>query len=345
MGSCTSCGQDAGRRTWGRSTGRTPQRGGGWSGGSGKGCGTGSGRGSSPAWMEKGSWTGRGRSSMAASFRQTGGEEVGLAKVGKGTKRMPATDGEVMPLASLVTGADRAEVKLAEAALNSIRVSRARGRPRKQLERLVADLAYDCDSFRRWLRGHGVRPCIPPRRRGVPGALPSGPDLRLGGDLPSALVRHERLLLVYAGFFTLACIRICLGKLGISATRFTRSPFRLMCPRGRDAFGFLVLRRRAKSHIPRTRRTTVSPTRRPLCFHLRRDPAVPVLGVVLQDLHQRFPQRRVPVFLVLFLPLPVVPRALQQPERGEGLVQPVAGGVFPYEIDLLPRHELPFKKL
>jgi hypothetical protein len=40
---------------------------------------------------------------MAASFRQKGGEEVGLTNVGKGTKRMLATDGEGMSLAFLVS--------------------------------------------------------------------------------------------------------------------------------------------------------------------------------------------------------------------------------------------------
>jgi hypothetical protein len=64
---------------------------------------------------------------MAASFRQSGGEEVGLANVSKGTKRMLATEGEGMPLAFLVTGANRAEVKLAEATLDRIRVPRERG--------------------------------------------------------------------------------------------------------------------------------------------------------------------------------------------------------------------------
>ena len=169
--------------------------------------------------------------------------------------------------------ANRAEVKLAEAALDRIRVPRERGQPRKRPERSVADRAHDCDSLRRWLRGHGVRPCIPPRRnrRGHRKGWEEEYRERWHvertfawvGTYCRLLVRHERLLLVYAGFFTLACIRICLGKLGISVTRFTRSTFRLRCSRGRDAFGFLVLRRRAKSHIPSTRRTTVSPTRHP----------------------------------------------------------------------------------
>jgi hypothetical protein len=33
------------------------------------------------------------------------------------------------------------------------------------------------------------------------------------GNYRRLLVRHERRLAVYAGFFTLACILICLGKL------------------------------------------------------------------------------------------------------------------------------------
>jgi len=93
---------------------------------------------------------------------EKGGEEIGPAKVGKGTKRMLVVDGNGIPLVLLIARASRAEVKLAEATLDRVRVPRRRGRPRKQPERLVVDKAYDCDRLRSWLRRKGIIPCIPP---------------------------------------------------------------------------------------------------------------------------------------------------------------------------------------
>ena len=152
-----------------------------------------------------------------------GGEEIGLTKVGKGTKRMLATDGKGIPLAFLLASANCAEVKLAEATLERIRVPRKRGRPRKRPKRLVADRAYDSDPLRGWLRRKGVRPCIPPRknRKGRRKTWEEEYKKRWHvertfawmGNYRRLLVRHERLISVYEGFFALACIMICLGKL------------------------------------------------------------------------------------------------------------------------------------
>ena len=60
---------------------------------------------SSRARMRKESWSGRGRSSTAASSRQKGGEETGLTEVGKGTKRMLVVDGNGIPLAPYISRA------------------------------------------------------------------------------------------------------------------------------------------------------------------------------------------------------------------------------------------------
>lgn len=152
-----------------------------------------------------------------------GGEEIGLTKVGKGTKRMLPTDGKGIPLAFLLASGNRAEVKLAEATLERIRVPRKRGRPRKRPKRLVADRAYDSDLLRGWLRCKEVRPCIPPRKnhKGRRETWEAEYKKRWHverifawiGNYRRLRVRHERLLSVYEGFFTLACIMICLGKL------------------------------------------------------------------------------------------------------------------------------------
>ena len=87
--------------------------------------------------MRKGSWSGRGRSSTAASSRQKRGDENGLTEVGKGTKRMLVVDGNGIPLALSISRAGRAEVKLARETLERVRVPRRRGRPKKRPERLA----------------------------------------------------------------------------------------------------------------------------------------------------------------------------------------------------------------
>jgi transposase len=61
--------------------------------------------------------------------------------------------------------ANAAEVRLAEATLDTIAVPRPRGRPRQRPEKLVADQGYDGLAFRALLRRRGVGMCIPPKRR------------------------------------------------------------------------------------------------------------------------------------------------------------------------------------
>ena len=94
-----------------------------------------------------------------------GGDQVGLTKKGKGTKWMLAIDGNGLPLGFYLDGANTAEVRLAARTLDTIRVPRPRGRPKRRPERLVADRAYDSSDFRRVLRRRGMRVCIPPKRR------------------------------------------------------------------------------------------------------------------------------------------------------------------------------------
>jgi transposase len=136
---------------------------------------------------------------------------------------MVATDGEGTPLAFLLAAANHAEVKLAPATLERIRVPRRRGRPRKRPEELVADRGYDSDPFREWLRRKGIRPCIPQRknRKGRRKTWEEEYKERWHvertfawlGNYRRLVVRYERSLLVYEGFFTIACIMICLGRL------------------------------------------------------------------------------------------------------------------------------------
>jgi len=68
-----------------------------------------------------------------------GGDTVGLTRKGKGTKWMLVVDGNGLPLGFQLESAATAEVRLAEATLDTIRVPRPLGRPRWRPERVVAD--------------------------------------------------------------------------------------------------------------------------------------------------------------------------------------------------------------
>lgn len=77
---------------------------------------------------------------------------------------MLVIDGNRMPLGFHLDSANRAEVRLAEQTLDTIRVAQPQGRPKQRPRKLVADRGYDSSAFRRALRGRGIRMCIPPKR-------------------------------------------------------------------------------------------------------------------------------------------------------------------------------------
>ena len=150
---------------------------------------------------------------------------MGLTRRGKGTTVMGVADGHGLPLASLVAGAQQAEVHLAEATLDRVRVPRAgRGRPKQRPRELVADKGYDSRALRMALRRRGIRACIPRlrNRRPRPGRRPDLTGYRSRwvvertfawlGALRRLLVRHERLASVSQGFLTLACALLALRR-------------------------------------------------------------------------------------------------------------------------------------
>jgi transposase len=143
---------------------------------------------------------------------------------------MLVVDSHGTPLGMHLDSANQAEVHLAERTLDSIRVVRRRGRPKKRPDRLVADRGYDSGPFRRALRRRGIRACIPPKRRpkawkpkrGRP--VVADPTLYRErwrvertfawlGNRRRLLVRWERLLTVYQGFFTFALMLIAINRL------------------------------------------------------------------------------------------------------------------------------------
>jgi transposase len=110
-----------------------------------------------------------------------GGDKVGLTKNGKGTKWMLVIDGNGLPLGFHLESATTAEVKLAEQTLDTICVSRPRGRPKQRPAKLVADRGYDSRDFRRALRRRGMQMCIPRGAvppRGAPNGAVRSPRVR-----------------------------------------------------------------------------------------------------------------------------------------------------------------------
>ena len=198
-------------------------------------------------WGEAGIWEHIWRAALAALDRhdqldwamafldgsfvpaKKGGDMVGLTKKGKGTKWMLVIDGNGLPLGFHLDSADMAEVRLAERTLDTISVTRPRGRSRQRPEKLVADRGYDSGGFRRALRRRGIRMCIPPKRRPAKWKAKRGrpvvarkDDYRLRykverslawlGNFRRLLIRWEHLSRVYQGFFTVAVLLICLRR-------------------------------------------------------------------------------------------------------------------------------------
>ena len=164
-----------------------------------------------------------------------GGEHVGLTRKGKGTKWMLVVDGNGLPLGFHLDSAARAEVRLAALTLDTINVTRPRGRPKQRPQKLVADRGYDSAAFRKALRRRGIRMCIPPKRRpkhwkakrGRP-VVARKDDYRLRytversfawlGNFRRLLLRWEHLFTVYRSWFTVAVLLLCLRRLPDTGT-------------------------------------------------------------------------------------------------------------------------------
>jgi len=177
--------------------------------------------------------TGRRRSfGLAGSFHrrqlrtgEKGGSGVGKTKRGKGSKWMVVVDGQGIPLGGAITSASPAEVRLAEETLETIKVPRqGRGRPKSRPQRLIGDKAYDSDKLRASLAGKGIRLLVPYRRNRKDKKTPPEVEERYQhrwkiertfawlGNFRRLVVRYERLITVYSGFFHLACIIIALRQ-------------------------------------------------------------------------------------------------------------------------------------
>lgn len=140
---------------------------------------------------------------------------------------MVVVDGQGIPLGVQLASASPSEHTLAESTLAQVRVPRlGRGRPRTRLRRVIADRGYDSDPLRHRLRQRGTELIVPYRSNSVLRRFEDRRKLRRYRrrwkiertfawlqNFRRLLVRHDRILAVYQGFFHLACLLITLRHL------------------------------------------------------------------------------------------------------------------------------------
>ena len=145
-----------------------------------------------------------------------GGKCVGKTKRGKGSKLVVVADGQGVPLALTVHSASPSETKMIEPTLDRLK---------RQPDRLVLDKAFDSDGFRDRIAARGTYPIVPYRKRAVSMKYGDGRKMRRYrrrwkvertfawlGNYRRLLVRWERDIVVYQGFFTFALALLCLNR-------------------------------------------------------------------------------------------------------------------------------------
>jgi len=140
---------------------------------------------------------------------------------------MVLVDGAGTPLGAHLDSASPAEVTLVEQTLQNVSVRRAHwpGAPRRNPDRLIADRAYDSNPLRESLDKRGIDPIIPARSTHKKASHQDGRKLRRYrhrwivertfawlGAFRRLLIRHERLIETYQGFFHIACAILTLKR-------------------------------------------------------------------------------------------------------------------------------------
>jgi transposase len=136
-------------------------------------------------------------------------------------------DGTGTPLGAYLDAASPAAVTLLENTLGTVAVGRPGkpGRPRTRPERLLAERGYDSTPLRARLARRGIDPMIPARRHHHRAPHRDGRKLRRYrrrwivartfawlGQRRRLVMRHERLITTYAGFFHSACALLTLRR-------------------------------------------------------------------------------------------------------------------------------------
>jgi len=148
------------------------------------------------------------------------GPKVGNTRKGKGTKWMVLADGNGTPLGAYLDAATPSEISLVEKTLDAVSVRKASspGRPRKRPKRLIGDKGYDSNKLRKKLKRMGIEPIFPARSNHPNATDQDGRKLRRYrkrwiiertfawlGNFRRLVVRYERSVAIYSGFFSLAC--------------------------------------------------------------------------------------------------------------------------------------------
>jgi transposase len=135
---------------------------------------------------------------------------------------MVVVDGQGIPIGAHLDSASLNEVTLLETTIETISVSRSgRGRPRKNPKRIIADKGYDSDPLRQRLARRGIDWICPYRQNNKEKKYHDGRKMRrykrrYKVERTSAwlqnfrrlVVRYDRLMSVYQGFFHIACLLI-----------------------------------------------------------------------------------------------------------------------------------------
>jgi len=152
---------------------------------------------------------------------------VGKTKRGKGTKWMVLVDGAGTPLGAHLDSASPSEVKLLEPTLETVSVggSKRRRTRRRCPARLILDRGYDSNRLRAALSGRGIEPIVPARGNNRRATHQDRRKLRRYrhrwkvertiawlGNYRRLVVRYERRIDIYMGFFHLACALITLRR-------------------------------------------------------------------------------------------------------------------------------------
>jgi transposase len=138
----------------------------------------------------------------------------------QGTKHHLVVDGQGTPLAAVLSGANRNDGKLLEAAVDAIPPVRngKPGRPRYRPEKLHADKGYDYGFCREALRQRGITPRI--ARKGIESSERLGRYRWRVEQTLSWLHRYRRLRIryeqrddIHQAFLSLGCALICFKQL------------------------------------------------------------------------------------------------------------------------------------
>lgn len=136
-----------------------------------------------------------------------------------GSKHHLLTDAGGLPLAVLLTEANRHDVTQLIPLVQSLQPIRGRvGRPRRRPEALQGDAAYCSRPLRRWLSQRGMKPLIPARKMVHGSGLGKTRwvverTLSWLHQFRRLRVRYERRSEIHQAFLSLACALLCWRRL------------------------------------------------------------------------------------------------------------------------------------